>query len=341
MHPNNKYTNSGVTAYSYRSESIDELPIADYDLLIISSSWDSRCKNITTLKKPHISTCILILFEECSDKKTEHGKGLEQWAKSIVKETFIINGKLTDAELLYEQLFTKIINLYISLNRPVKILFDYSTCPVFIPLSILSKGFDLGIIKQIDYLYGECTYPEKENGRIIDREILFTSGEWVTMEVDSLLGNYEPSKKNQLSVSIGFEGNKTLRVINKEDPDSLIILIPAPGFDDSYIDRVKSANSELFRAEGITEDETVNAAAGDAVEAWKKLHEKLSPMSSKFNQKLLCAGTKPHSLGMTLLGITNKDVAVLYSKPQEHKHVEIVPKNTFWLYSILSLTAPL
>jgi hypothetical protein len=338
------FNNNGIHAVSFCSNDISDFTFNNYDVVIVASSWDPRCLNITNSNISGIHHGILFTFDDKDDAgfRNKHDDLLKSWMSKNIINSKTICGKSTDVESSFSLLFSMLTTISLSHEKPINILFDLSTCPRFISLSTLSKGFNLGIIKRIDYFYGECLYPEPHDGILGGvEEVVFTSGDWNTLSLEHCLGQFDPSSKVLITVSIGFEGNKILRVLNIEDPDSVNILMPDPGFSEGYVRRVLEANSELISEYQVDDSRILKANAGDAVASWRILDLSIqnTPENSA-NHSYLCTGSKPHSLGMTLSAMANENVAVLYTLPKEHNFVEVRTVSKYWVYQVNNLTIP-
>lgn len=333
----------GIYAASFVSNSISDINYQKYDMAIITSSWDPRCLNITELNLSNFPTSILILFDDKDENglREKHDRRLEEYLSERSEEIIKIGGLSTDVDNIFIKIYEKLVTKCVDHGRPLNILFDLSVCPRFISLSLLARGINLGLIKSIDFLYGECRYPDRKSGMIGVTEVIFTEGNWETKPVDHLLGQYEPGYRSMFTVSIGFEGNKTLRVVNSEDPDHVRLLVPDPGFTESYISRSLEANSELIKYADIGQEDMIKEHAGDAVGVWIKLDTDIKQgIAYSSNHSYICAGSKPHSLGMALSALTNQGISLLYSLPKEHKYIDIIPTHKYWFYRVKSLTAP-
>lgn len=337
------FRNNGILGESINSDCLADCISDNYDAIILASSWDPRCLNVTSLDLLKFSFGVVFIFDDRDDfgYRDNNDAELLEWSNVHISELNIINGKSTEVLVAFDGLFELIARKSVEKGRPLNILFDLSTCPRFISLSTLSKGVALGIIKKIDFIYGECMYPEPNVGVQGDEEVMFTGGSWQTEPLAHCLGEFNPGLKSCITVSIGFEGNKTLRVLNDEDPDFLKLLLPSPGFTDGYKERALRANSEIVETLARSGVENIEARAGDAIEAWKKLDNANYDFGVKhLNRSYLCAGSKPHSLGMTLSAMSDCTTSVLYSLPEEHNFVNVTAVQNYWLFQITSLTVP-
>jgi len=338
------YKNFGIEGKAHFSESISGLPIKkNYDHCVVCSSWDNRCLTLTESELYDVNEITLIIFDNKDDngKRDKNDSELLRWANQNFNKKNFINGKSVDVVTCFSKLADLLLKSYLNLGRPLNVLFDLSTCPRYIPLSTVARGFDLGFIKYIDFTYRECIYPTSEKGIVSgEEEIKFTKGQWSTIPISGLGSNASLSARTEYIVSLGFEGNKTLQVINKADPDSVKVLAPNPGFVKDYNSRVIDDNAELLSMFSIEPKHHVNSTAGDAIEAWSKIDNYRNESDSDNNYVYLCAGTKAHSLALTLSALCSDNTSVLYNLPLEHNYVDISMTNKYWLYSIVNYAIP-
>jgi len=340
----NSYKNFGIKGKSHFSESINGLPIKpDYDHCIVCSSWDNRCLTLTKSSINDANEVTLIIFDnkDVNGKRDANDIELRKWAEQKFNKINILNGESVAVEECFSKLADLLLKSYLNLGRPLNILFDLSTCPRYIPLSTLARGFDLGFIKYIDFTYRECIYPTSEKGIVTgEEEIKFTKGQWSTIPISGLTSNASPSAMTEYIVSLGFEGNKTLQVINKADPEFVKVLTPNPGFVEDYNSRVIDDNAELLSTFSIDPNHFINATAGDAIEAWDMVDNYRNVSNKLNNYVYLCAGTKAHSLALTLSALCSDNTSVLYNLPLEHSYVDISMTDKYWLYSIVNYAIP-
>lgn len=322
----------------------------EYDLTIVCSSWDERCLFFSKLNNLTTKKVILI----CFDNRDEHGERekndstLKHWANQLTGNNVeIVNGNSTDVIEAFTSVMEFIVKAYLSKGAPLKLLFDLSTCPRFISLSTLCKSFDLGIVKSFDFVYGECEYPALSEGLFKSdesfsqdkEETVFTGGVWTPKSIEGISSGYSVTGTSEYIVSVGFEGNKTLQILNKYDPNSVAVLIPNPGFKEQYNDRVIADNSELIDIYRVRDKGQISSPAGDAIDAWKKLNE-YRKGGVHDNYVYICAGTKSHSLALVLSALTNKNTEVLYNLPEKHEYVPIKAIERYWVYSVVNNAVP-
>jgi hypothetical protein len=308
-----------------------------YDLMILSSSWDGRSICITSENDVRAKHSILLLFDfrDNSGLRDKHDKMLIDYCNKKSEFTNPIRGHSIDIENIWSQIYAKITEIAGDLRRPLRVLMDISSCPRYYFCAATAVGFSQALVENMTFLYAEGKYPDSPS----DREIAFTGSRWKTVAIPGLFGEFEPEKKRFYLVSVGFEGWKTLRVISRQDPDRISVLFPDPGFVLDYPERTHRNNKDLLTQYQIPDEQIVRAHAGDAIAAWKELSVKGVERPLKENVFYLCSGTKPHSLALTLRAITLGYPAVLYNLPDEHVVVPMEPNGKFWIYTVSDVTS--
>ena len=281
--------------------------------------------------------CAIPIFFSAKDKaglRDKHDIVISDYCHSVAESTKPLTGSAIDVKTMWEVLYSNVISMLKSLRRPLRILIDISTFPRFYFGALCAMGIKMGLCESLTLFYAEGEYPIT----LPKQEIAFTGGNWLTIPIPGLVGEYDPGKSRFYMVSIGFEGWKTLRVVSRADPERVSILFPEPGFNESYVERTITNNQDLFDQYRIPPEQVVKAHAGDAIGAWKALSlEKLERPATE-NTFYLCCGTKPHSLALVLRAIVLGYPSVLYNLPGEHMVIETQPNGRFWRYDIKDIT---
>jgi hypothetical protein len=303
-----------------------------FDLVVVASSWDERALVITTAPVD-AHTVVLVTFENRgkSGRREHHDVAILDWATLNASAVERVHGSSEDVRAMWRDLRGVIDARRAATDRPLRVLFDLSTCPRYLALAALQACIGSGVADEVVFTYAEAQYPTE--ARRNDRYELFTAGRWETLAVPGLVGRYDPALQSHYIVAVGFEGSKTRRVVTRADPDHLTALFPDPAVAPDYVERTMSNNSPMFKEWGIGSEDLVRAGAGDVVGAWRALANS-SHLDAAANYFLLCAGTKPHALAMGLMALASGDPTVLYVKPAAHKEVHIRPSGTYWTYTV-------
>lgn len=331
----------GIQAESFRASDISEVDFERYDVVVLTSSWDERCTALIDSGIDKVPVCVLMLFDEKDDLgvRDANDASLINYAKEISDKQYVIKGGSTEVDHIWRQFHNAIIDTVNELKKPLSILYDLSCCPCYYSLTALSTLFKYGLAGKIDYFYNECTYPEKTDDLSLE-EVSFTAGKWEAKTVEHLTGTINPGAKNRFTVSVGFEGSKTLMALNEFEPDKVNVIIPCPGYTEEYVNRVRSANDELFKSFGVLEDSEILSHAGDPIEVWLKTSQNIK-RHDNWNDYFLCAGSKPHSLGLAIAAISMATPSLIYSQPKKHNPVSVMLKPDCWLYKVKNIVVPL
>jgi hypothetical protein len=191
------------------------------------------------------------------------------------------------------------------------------------------------LAEKVTVFYAEGTYKKNRE----DHEFAFTGGRWRTVPVPYLSGLCDPGKERFYLVSVGFEGSKTMRVVTRADPDRVSVLFPNPGIADEYVKISRDANSALIQSYCIPKEQIIEAEAGDAIAAWKRLAEVNPDRPQDEGSYYLCCGTKSHAIALALRALALENPAVLYNLPEEHKVHETEAAGTFWKFEITDVSS--
>lgn len=330
----------GIQASSYRGTSVTDIDFGEYDVLVLTSGWDPRCRVLAEALFSRVQICLLLLFDDKDSQglRDQNDEKLRAFAARISEKQYEINGLSTEVDDVWFDIKSKIFTIGLELKRPLSILCDMSCCPRVYTLSLLTTCLKYGVARHIHYFYNECVYPERKD-TLCDDEVAFTAGRWKLNKIHSLTDERSPLFKNRFTVSIGFEGSKTLMVLNEREPDEVIVLVPMPGYLDEYDARVRTANKELFRSFGLRSSDELHSNAADSIEVWSQVFKRFVDDQGR-NEFFLCAGTKPHSLGLTLAAYSLEAPTVYYGLPERHNPIDVVLKPECWLYKIESLVVP-
>jgi len=325
---------------SILSDNVDNVVWGEYDIVIMTSSWDRRsiCMTASTgLKSKH---AIYLFFEnrDTQGLRDQHDKVIGAYLEKVSRSNAsLITGRSEDVEEMWAKIFRKIIEIHRQIVRPLNILLDLSACPRYYALAVLGNCIRRGLAAKITFFYSEGTYQAftKETEVI---EFSFTKGRWQTVPIPSLEGSCDPEKDKYFLVSVGFEGNKTMRVLHREDPDRISLLFPDPGTKPEYVSIAEVQNRNIVDEFNIPADQVVRVHAGDAIGAWKGLTEANLERSTE-NIHYLCCGTKPHALGLGLRALSLGNPTVYYNVPESHPVTNVYPSGLYWSFIIKDLSA--
>ncbi len=308
-----------------------------YDLLVVASSWDSRCTAITKCRDLRADFAVLLLYDAKDDQglRNRHDRELGKYLNRIARDLTVVRGQATDVHATWRALVESMISAAKSRARPLVVGCDITTMPRYASCGLLATAFRLGLVRGFDVFYTEGFYPAVASG-----DVVFKSGRWETIDIPFLGGEAEAGESTLLVTSLGFEGDQTFRVVSRLDPERLAVLIPDPGVAENYPAKTLRQNQGLLSAYAVGRKMRMRAHAADAVAAWKVLSQASALRSARMNTLYLPAGTKAHAIGMALHCLENSKPTLLYNRPREYKVVDVTPTGIHWTYRLLDLSLP-
>jgi len=311
-----------------------------FDLALFSPSWDHRCESFTACEDLFIDTSLVLNFTLRDDfgHQLRHERNIYDFLERHSRTTVPIVGDAIDLQQMWKTIWGEAQKVARQKAKGLRILVDLSTCPRYYSLGLIAGVIKCGMTPSVTVFYAEARYPDDLQPLPLDRP--FTVGQWRAVAVPFLLGMPDPLKKKHFVVSIGFEGLKTARVLTKEDPDRISILLPDPGTRPGYAEEAWNRNSETVEQFRVPESQIVRAAAADAIAAWKNLNSNASERPAGESSFYLCCGTKPHALGFALRALSLSFPTVLYNLPERHSFMDTYPNGVYWKYEIRDLTFP-
>lgn len=329
---------------SYKRDSVNEIVNGSYDLIILTSSWDSRCTSIPTDEKVSIKSehgiFINLPNRDSKGLRDKHDQIIKQYMNKLLKAQFNeLSFEKRENEKNLDLLLNKIFDLYNKKKRPLNILIDISTCPRYYSLATIAVCIKKGILNKFTVFYAEGEYPLPPKRDIRNYE--FKEGDWENIVIPFLEGPEDIGKNRYYLVDVGFEGTKTMRAATNYEPDRISIVFPIPGVKKEYERITKKVNKRLKEYYNVPDKQIINATAGDAIEVWKKLDEHHLERDSSESTYYLCCGTKAHSLGLALRAICLGYPSVMYSMPEGYNVTETKPLGIYWKYEIYDLSSPM
>ena len=334
MKVNSKYRQLNLVGRSTQSEKASDVLKGHFDLALVSPSWDRRCLCLTEATDVVFRKTIFLDFTTKDEHgyQARHSEQILAFLQAMGSEVVRIEGDSINIESMWTKISQSILGEARRLRRPLDVFIDLSTCPRYFSLGTCAMLLKLGHAKTICFQYAEGKYIPEERDHNLDYP--FTSGHWRTIPVPYLFGSVEPTKRKYFLVSVGFEGNKTARVLSKEDPDRVSILFPSPAVQPGYEEQTRISNEPIIRDYAVPDQQIVNAPAGDAIAAWKNLQSASLENPRDEATSYLCSGTKPHALGLALRAICLEFPTVLYNLPERHTFVDVFATGIYWKYEL-------
>jgi hypothetical protein len=328
-----------LSGESYQANDPATLLQGEFDLVVLSSSWDRRSVCVAQAKTFYAEHGILLLFSTRDDRglRESHDRILTDYLNDSCSERHVISGDSADYRRMWPEFENQVISVRTQVGRPLRILVDLSTCPRYFSLGLLARAIRGGIADRVSFFYAEGTYPEEASDE--DKHELFTAGGWEAVAIPGLEGEWDPEKRRMYLVSVGFEGSKTLRLISRAEPDRVALLFPDPGVREEYVKRTWENNKPIIDAFRIQSTEIIRAPAGDAIFAWSAIASQSPDNDTQDNVYYVCCGTKSHSLALGLRALALQTPAVLYIAPDRHRVVDTSPLGIYWRFDIADVSS--
>ena len=335
-----EFSENYLKGRSYSSNDVKTLIEGHFDLIIMSSTWDRRC--VCIIENDLSADYSIMLKFKLRDEyglQDDHDEKIYNYLLKITKNKPIkeIFEESINVDKFTILLSDKIYDVFLNNKGQMNVLLDLSTCPRYYALSILAILICHGLISKLTISYAEGIYSHKDLG--CSNKLSFSKGKWKTIPISSFSQISDPEKMKYLMVSIGYEGNKTIRAVNRVDPNRISILFPDPGVTKEHVKKVDVANEELLEFYKVPENQIVRVHAADAIGVWKSLSE-ANLEKPEENIFYLCCGTKPHAIGLALRAISLGHPKVLYNIPSGgHSFVDVEPYGVYWKYEIEDISA--
>jgi hypothetical protein len=319
-----------------------------FNLFIFTVGWEERCTKIIDFDSNLFcfEKSIILSFEHQDKKgwKKKYYEKVRKFCKTIKKgnPSFHVLKSLVperDRKPDVDDLLLLIKDEYLRVKQPLKVGFDISSCPRVVFLQVLRFCIESDFVKSISFFYSEGDYEP-----FIDKEDIFSSGDWEAIAIPGFTGkNFDLKRKDYVIISFGFEKRSYIGWIEEFDNLSRIgILFPYPGYKPEY--EISSKNKlKEFKKELSLDQSTKSqfsyetAIAGDAIEAWKNL-ESLLTNKQEYNITFLPYGPKPHSLAMGLRCLLNDNLILTYRiSSKGYKNFDVKPLGKIWQYEIRNL----
>jgi len=330
-----------LSGSSQASRAVTDLVTELYDAALIAPGWDARCCSIMGAAHLRVRTCLVLVLPTFDPygKRHRNERALMSFLRERSEDVVLLQADPNDRQVLWEALWSALRQLAAQNSRPVSLLMDLSTCPRFYSLAALAGCFKHALTSRIDVLYTEGEYAGDPTAPAA-LQFQFSLGEWTTVPVPFLEGTADPWKKRYLLVSLGFEGPKTSRVLSREDPDRISVLLGDPGTRAEYPAVAERGNSRILHTYQVPAQQIVRVAAADAIAVWRRLREASLERPDSENTFYLPCGTKPHALGLALRALCLGFPTVLYNAPDAYNFVDVQPTGIYWRYRIEDLSFP-
>lgn len=322
---------SGPLSCTATRSSSPSLSNKHFDIGLVQVSPDGRAGTAASI--PGVSfDSIAILNDQAAGPSQSLLGTYQSWAQAAGATTYDFDYA---SEVSALELWPLLLDLaracYQEKGHALRAFVDLSAANRFLALAFIFSGLTEHLFAAVEVVYGEAAYAEGHG------ETRLSEGAWQAVGIPGLEGEYEPSNRRHMVVSLGFEGLKTLRLVNRHDPDLVSALVGDPGAQEGYSARAFNANQELLDEYAVTVKEIVRAPAGDPTIAWSQLKEASHVKPFEQNVQIVATGSKPHALAAGLFAYDMLKPSVWYAMPALAKTASIKSNGYFWHYTIENL----
>lgn len=316
-----------------RSDDVEALLDGEYDYLLLGSSWDRRSIELACTR-PSVGLAQLFLPHNVGtgSLRVQHDAILAEYVGSVAQEVDTITEGSEALVPVWTQIESAMRGLRKQLDRPLRVLIDLSAMPRYFTLGALAVGLNENVAAFVDVIYGEANY-----GPVVARSDvpgLEYSASWEAVAVPGLEGDWFPANRRHFLVSIGFEGTKVGRLVERWDPEAITVLFPHPSVRPEYEATVEGENALWMKQYGVEPDDIVRADPANAIASWQIASTSPRPDPTGENVYCLLAGSKPHGLGLSLYSLARERPAVMYVRPTIHEQRDISSNGVFWRFRL-------
>jgi hypothetical protein len=324
-----EHSGCGISATSWQSE---QAVIEDtFSVGLFFSSYESRClESSTAIRSKGIEKSVIVCFREKDPTglREKHDKALFQQVSECTSERpeVIDSFSVQEVELVLEEIM-----------RRIPVSAASGECKWFMDITGSPKPYYMGLLgwlrnrvesPLLTLFHTEARYEEKHSP---DEAFCFTEGFSRYIWVPRLWGQPDPRLPWTYMFLLGFEGDRSLEIYERFEPEYTVALISDPGYQPGYTEIAKDRN-RVFLTEAKPEIFYTNAA--DPIGTWSELERRITKTQAKSNVCIVPLGTKPHALGGCLAALAARTPAVLYLMPRSYKARDVPRGKSLWKYEI-------
>lgn len=320
---------SGLEISTYRTESngISEI----FDLAIIFNSYDSRSLEYANLfSNKQFSNSLLLNFKSKKVIKRENYK------KNLKELTRISNKVIEYSNSLDIFDYRNNINIILSLI-PKEVIFNGAKW--FIDITGIPNIYLLSLFKRFKkifpspelYLLNVSGDYQANDGKVHKH---FSEGISRDIYIPYYEGEPNFSKPWNYIFLLGFEGERSLSILKKCDPDFCNVIVADPGYANNYKELALEQNECFLKELSLKDEDLSYIDVGKIINVYDKIGQIETNLKSEMNICIVPLGSKPHALGAGIYALIHPEVSIMYQIPQKYYLKEIKRGKYIWLYKI-------
>lgn len=312
----------------------------DGDLLLLTSSWEKRCLEITRARHGRYNRGAMIGFAELgeSELRPEHDEALQAFlAKQTDSQTVFEPMASSDLQGWRDAIREFLVDGARAAGRPIDLLVDLTCLPKYFALLVLGFALKAGVARRITFFYAGGRYDLTARDNLSPVQS-FTEGDWRSFQVPYLEGDLSADRKVRIVAAIGFETYQARSFIEAYEAESHELIMPYPGFSPDYEPRGENETKALATFLDIDMDRVHRVPAGSAVQS-AELALNLYSKGKPYRDLALCLGTKPQALGLGLAALCLPHVTVVCRIPSRYAETSTPPSGRSWVYRVEDTSA--
>jgi hypothetical protein len=323
-----------------QQQALSESHQASGDLLVLTSSWERRCLEVSKVKHGAYDTGAVIRFAEegTSGRRPEHDAILTGFVKEHSTKIVELEKRPTFAVEAWRDTITDLVSrVRIEKGRPIDIVVDVTCLPKYYMLTFLGFCIATGSVRSLKLFYAEGRYAPSDGFIALAPDHSFTDGLWRSLQVPFLEGRWFPDKKIEILASIGFETFQARKLIRLYEAERHTLITPYPGFSKEYGEQSEREAKSLANNLDLEEQEILRCGAGDAAAVAAEA-VKVLDRGGRYKEVGLCMGTKPHAIGLGLAALVRTDFTLVCRIPDRYTETETPATGMTWSYELRDLS---
>lgn len=317
-------------------------PGAHYDLAVFMAGLSSRAAAVGA--ESSITSETSVVFEFVEEREHPLRESVRQELLRHADSCSEISKHVVASRRQYREGVAELlaaVSQSLPQGRAAKVFIDLTAMPRYYAANLIAQLFLSGRASCYCLYYAEGNYVELPRRKRIGKRL---THEWSLLPVPGLSEPQDPTKPRGFVLAVGFEANKTNRLISRHAPERVWLLEPRPGFNSEYTKRSDETAHQILEFAGDAAAQyllgTTRAAAGDVAGAHSALQEALPLLESlgDYSWTFVPAGTRPHCAAMTLFCLQHPEISLVCPTPGEYIAADVQADGTSWMCTVVDNT---
>lgn len=169
----------------------------------------------------------------------------------------------------------------------------------------------------------------------------FSDGTRSDIYIPGYYGGVDHNKPTLFIFLIGFEGSRSLKILQENEPDEAIVIVADPGYEKANAEFSLVKNSHFLMEVGIdvqdnsiAQKRLIRLPIYDIGKVCETIIKIYSDHKDRYSIRLVPLGPKPHAIGAALAAICQPEMSVMYQVPKKYVLSETKSSGEYWLYRI-------